>query len=56
MIFNIRKNDKYLDVSVTIDNITINLGLLDETERINLANDLLDTVHQLVTDIPYKKI
>ena len=48
MDFKIKRNGKFDDVLVTIDNTKIELGLFDEKERKGLARDLLETVHNLV--------
>lgn len=51
MEFMIRKNSKYLDVAVVSGGTIIELGLLDDTERADLAKTLKDAADELMEGI-----
>ena len=48
MLFKIRKNNQYKDVSITDSGTTVELGLLDADDRRELAIALLGAVNDLV--------
>lgn len=47
MEFKIRKNQRYLDVTVRDGNTVIELGLLDDKERLALARTLEEAIDEL---------
>ncbi len=51
MEFRIRKNGKYLDVSLHDGGTVIYLGLLDDKERIDLARKLEEAVDDITDGI-----
>lgn len=53
MEFRIRKNSIYLDVSIREGGTVIDLGLLDDKERIELARKLEEAVDDLMAGIEH---
>lgn len=48
MLFNIRRNNQYKDVTIAESGTTIELGLLDYDDRCELAYALLGAVADLI--------
>lgn len=38
----------YAELSITIDNVRVDSGLLDKEDRIELARNLIDAAHSLI--------
>ena len=51
MEFDIRKNTRYLNVKVTEGRTVIDLGVLDDRERIELARQLKEAIDELLEGI-----
>jgi hypothetical protein len=57
MKFNIRRVHNYFDVSVEADNTKIDLGMMDEQECANFAEQLRQTADDICPDdVPYDEL
>ena len=51
----VRRNGKYLQVDLEVDNFKIDYGLLNNEEAFNLGVALMTTAEELLPDIPERQ-
>lgn len=54
MRINIRRNGRYLDISITDGGTAIDLGLLDECEARSFADTLQEAIDEVFESFPEK--